>query len=81
MEAGIVISIIGVAVNVVVLLVGAVWAVGKISGQAAVLTNTIEHLDRTIIELKGAIDKLDGKVEEHERRLAVVEDRLERKTG
>lgn len=78
MDSGVLVSIIGLAINVTGMIIGAVWCVGKLSSQADVLNNSLQHLDRTTIDLMLTMRRLDDKIDDHDRRIAVVEDRMVR---
>lgn len=68
---------VGLGLNLVVLAVGAVWAIGKIKAQIAVLTESINNLNTTLIELRKWVGQIDEKVDSQGERLAKVEAKLE----
>lgn len=66
-------AIVGLGVNFITLIVGGVWAVGKISRQTAVLDNSIEHLSRSIEQLTASITRIDGRIDDHSSRITRLE--------
>lgn len=64
---------LGIFLEIAVLACGAVWVVGKISAHTDTLSSSISHLAETIAALQKAVSHLDGKVNEHSVRIAVLE--------
>lgn len=75
MDAANSITIIGILLNILTLVIGGVWAVSKIGRQTDVLDANIAHLSSAIDRLAHVVGKLDGRVDDHERRLTILETR------
>jgi len=69
------IALVGVLIEVIVLLCGAVWAVGKIRTTTETLTGSLSVLSSSIEKLEGLISKLDDRSDDHAGRLIRLEER------
>lgn len=66
-------AVIALVMQVLVLAVGGVWTVGKIRTSTAVLNANIEHLTKEIHDLTNVVKLLDRRIDDHERRLTILE--------
>ena len=73
----IIISVIGLVVQLIGIIIAGVWVVGKIQGATDKLALSIEHLSTNIADQKEWLKTLDGSVDDHGNRLTKVETRLE----
>jgi uncharacterized protein YoxC len=73
MSIGTVIAIVGIIINLVVLVAGAVWVVGKIQTATEKLGLSIGHLEESIEGLNKWLTEVDHKVDKHSERLATLE--------
>jgi predicted PurR-regulated permease PerM len=71
------VALVGLGLNLIVLIVGVVWVIGKINTQAAVLAEAVNNLNTTLLSLKKWVGKIDEKVDSHGERLATVEAKQE----
>lgn len=76
----IVIALVTVVINLIVLIVSAVWVVGRIQGSTDKLGLTINHLSQSIDRLNSWLNDVDGTVVKHGERLASLEARSKMKT-
>ena len=63
---------VGLGLNLIVLIIGAVWAINKIKTQIAVLTESINNLNKTLVELRKWVGQIDEKVDEQGKDIAVL---------
>jgi hypothetical protein len=74
---GILLGSTALVVQLLVLAVGAAWAVSKIRSTTTSLGREIHDLGHSIAQLRNAIEKLDARVYEHAGRIATLEARDE----
>ena len=67
------VGIAALLVNLIVLIVGVVWVIGKITAQSAANTEAVNNLNTTLVELRKWVGQIDDKVDSHGERLATVE--------
>jgi len=70
------VALAGFAVNVIVLIIGAVWMIGKINTQTAVLIEAVNNLNETTKSTREWLGSVDKKVDDHDVRVAVLESKL-----
>lgn len=66
-------TVIALGVEIVVLLIGAVWAVAKINSTTSVLNANVKALTRSVDKLEQAIDHMERRLGEHEVRVSLLE--------
>lgn len=71
MEASL--GIIRLVVELVVLVVGVVWAFSKVQSTTLVLNNTIDNLRKSVDKIDETVGKISDKQIEHEVRLGALE--------
>lgn len=69
------VAIAALILNLIGLVIGAVWVIGKINAQSAVLANSIDNLNTTLIELRKWVGQIDEKVDEQGRDIAVLKEK------
>lgn len=67
------VAIAALIVNMIVLIVGTVWVISKITAQSAANTEAVNNLNTTLVELRKWVGQIDEKVDSHGERLATVE--------
>jgi len=70
------IAVVGLLIEAAVLVVGAVWAVGKINTQVAVFSETIRALRDAVDELRSVVKLTDTRVDRHDVKITEVEGRI-----
>ena len=78
MEASIVIAITGIVIELVTLLVGAVWLVGKIRTDSALNRQATASLKETLDTLTESSKELTKTIQHIDNRLTVVETKANR---
>ena len=67
------VAIAALVLNMIVLIVGTVWVISKITAQSTANTLALENLNTTLVELRKWVGQIDEKVDSHGERLATVE--------
>lgn len=71
------IALIGLGLQAGGLLVGAVWCVGRMRSSVELLSASLGSVERTLRRVESAVDLIDGRVDKHAERIAVLETRGE----
>lgn len=72
----VIVSVIGLLLNAAVIVVGAVWAIGKINTQVAVFSETIRALRDVVTDLQRVVIDTDKRVDRHEVELARIREQV-----
>jgi len=67
------VAIAALVLNMIVLIVGTVWVISKITAQSTANTLALENLNTTLVELRKWVGQIDEKVDSHGERLATIE--------
>lgn len=70
-----IIQVFSLVINMVVVLSGVVWTVGRIKGTTEVLNETIRNLSNAVTKLEQSVDKIEDSIGKHSERLAVLENK------
>lgn len=73
MSGGLIVAIAGIIIEIIVLAIIGVWAVGTIKTTTAVLTESIKALKNTIDGLKEIIERMRSELTDHQSRISVLE--------
>ena len=73
MSLSVILSLSAIILEVVVLIVAGVWAVGKIRSTSEVLNASVRTLDKTVERLAKTVERLDVKIDNHSERLSRLE--------
>jgi hypothetical protein len=68
-----IVAVCGFLFEAVIIVAGAVWLVGKIRSDSAVLKNSMDALASSIEKLSKTVEHLDRRLDDHQERLAVIE--------
>lgn len=72
-------TLVGVAIQIVFILLGGVWAVGRIDTATQVLKESMSHLSKAIDELHIWLSKVENTSIDTRERVAKIEQRLDNK--
>jgi len=76
-DIGILITVVGLAIESAILIVTAVWTLGRLNAkhesQCIRLSELLNHLATVVNSLTVSVEKLDNRIDSHEVRLTVLE--------
>ena len=72
MDTALVVAIVAIALEILVVAVGAVWVVGRISAVTDVLRESIDHLKESVDGLRNSHISHDERLRKTEERLAAI---------
>ncbi len=73
MNGTLIVAISGILLELIILAVVGVWAVGKIKSTTEVLTNTIKLLTGAVTKLEETISEIQKQLADHKAKIAVLE--------
>lgn len=62
MDTGTVVALGSLFIEIISMVAGGVWAIGRLKTMTAVLSNTLDHVNTALVKMEACLDKLDEKI-------------------